>query len=175
MEKILIVIDPQNDFCTEGGSLSNPETERVAKVLARYISENEFDKIYVTADTHQEDYMDTLEGKKLPIPHCKRGEWGWLVNDDVMRSLSQKQNVHSVEKQTFGFIGWDNLVRKQAEREFTVVGFCTDICVVANALILRTLFPNTKISVVANCCAGTSNERHLSALSVMNSCQIDIV
>ena len=175
--KILVIVDPQNDFCSEGGSLSTKEAIKATGEIARYVSENKFDEIYVTADTHRDDYLNTLEGKKLPVPHCVFGKHGWLVNDEINSAVNSfpETKLHFVTKETFGFLNWKKEMGGLKDKEIFIVGFCTDICVAANALILRTVYPNTNISVVANCCAGTSPDKHIAALRVLDSCQIDIV
>ena len=131
----------------------------------------------MTYDTHTGDYMNTSEGRKLPVPHCIRGTEGWQLDRQVAEALTGK-TVTAVEKPTFGSTVLPELIRKAADgEEFTIqlIGLCTDICVVSNALLLKANFPEAPISVDAACCAGVSPATHRAALDTMRCCQIDVI
>ena len=169
MKKTLIVIDMQNDFVT--GSLANPAAQAIIPNIKRKIEEyeREGNEIIFTRDTHKANYLDTTEGKHLPVPHCIYGTWGWLIVDE----LNYPGYPH-INKTTFGYPHWaykDDF----DENEIELVGTCTDICVVSNALILKAEFPNANITVDASCCAGVTPESHQAALTTMKMCQINVI
>lgn len=183
MKKILVVVDMQNDFIT--GSLGSKHAEDVVlpNVMNKVIQHG--DNVIFTMDTHQkETYLSSLEGQKLPVEHCLICTEGYeiaqcLKNYYCSTGWKHKDIVH---KYTFGSI--DELPRTikrfmgketQENTVIEIVGLCTDICVVSNALILRAKFPNAKIICDASCCGGTSKEAHDAALTVMKSCQIDVI
>lgn len=174
MKKILVVVDMQNDFVD--GSLGTKEAVSIVDNVVEKIAN--FDgKIFATLDTHDHDYMDTPEGKKLPVPHCIRMTNGWLLNEKVMEALSDK-DYKTIEKRTFGSTRLVNDIRKikgKEDIEIELVGLCTDICVVSNALLLKANFPEVKITVDASCCAGVTPESHMAALMTMKMCQIDVI
>ena len=174
MKKLLIVIDMQNDFVD--GSLGTEEAQAIVPAVVSKIDGFDGD-IYVTYDTHCENYLETAEGKNLPIPHCIKGTDGWKLNLDVQTALDKKI-YRAIEKNTFGSVDLPKLIAENYEvsnLEIELIGLCTDICVVSNALILKANFPETSIIVDACCCAGVSTETHKSALTTMKCCQIDIV
>ena len=166
MKKTLIVIDMQNDFID--GSLGTDEAVKIVPNVRKKIEEyrSNGDEIIFTRDTHGEDYLSTPEGKKLPVVHCVKNTHGWQIAD----GLDVPDAIH-IDKPSFGYIHWD----KSCVEKIELVGLCTDICVVSNALILRALFPNAEISVDSACCAGVTPETHNSALATMKMCQIDVV
>lgn len=170
---ILVVVDMQNDFID--GALGTKEAETIVDNVVKRI--NEFNgKIYVTMDTHMSDYLDTNEGKKLPVPHCIRLTHGWLLNEKVRAALEKKERVKIIEKQTFGSVDLANcLVDEEDVDGIELLGLCTDICVASNALLIKASLPETDVSVNANCCAGVTPESHKAALVTMKSCQIDII
>lgn len=174
MKKFLIVVDMQNDFVD--GALGSPEAVKIVPAAVDEI--NSFDgEIFATFDTHFENYSETSEGKKLPVPHCIKGTDGWKLNPDIAAAL-KKKGFTAVEKLTFGSIDLPELIaEKVGEENFgaELIGLCTDICVVSNALMLKARFPEASISVKADCCAGVSSETHNAALATMNCCQIDII
>lgn len=173
MKKILVVVDMQKDFVD--GSLGSKEAAAIVPAVVRKIQEFDGD-IFVTYDTHSGNYMDTAEGKMLPVPHCIKGSDGWELNTDVAAALEEKRYT-PVEKTTFGSVDLPGKIReKVGEDAFTVelIGLCTDICVVSNALILKANFPEMPISVDARCCAGVTPEKHDAALETMRSCQIEV-
>ena len=174
MKKILVVVDMQNDFVD--GALGTKEAQAIVDNVAAKIKNFNGD-IYATYDTHFEDYMNTAEGEKLPVPHCIRGTYGWELNKNVQNALDEK-GYTKVEKVTFGSVGLPQLITDTynvAEIEIELVGLCTDICVVSNALLLKAHFPEIEISVDSSCCAGVTPEKHKGALETMMSCQINIL
>lgn len=176
--KVLIVVDVQNDFIT--GALKNEEAIKRLPNIINLVKNGNFDDIYLTMDTHKEDYLDTLEGSKLPIPHCIRGTEGHKLSPELVKALKDFPTLNIVEKDTFGSLNlaqdlqalWNLSIHQEVE--FTIVGFCTDICVVSNALLLRAHLPNAKITVLEDCCAGVTPETHESAIKTMKMCQIDV-
>ncbi len=174
MEKILIVVDMQNDFVD--GALGTKEAREIVDRVAEKISGFE-GRIFVTMDTHQTDYLETAEGRKLPVSHCIKDTQGWYLNEKVRQALSGKM-FKAIEKPTFGSLKLaEELreIREKGEIEVEMMGLCTDICVVSNALLLKAYFPETGITVCASCCAGVTPDTHRAALETMKMCQIDIV
>lgn len=174
MDKILIVVDMQNDFVD--GVLGTQEACGIVDKVAEKITQFN-DDIIVTYDTHSENYLNTFEGKKLPVVHCVKGTSGWELNKKVESALSDK-NYTVVEKQTFGSpVELPELIRKKYgyfKGEIHMIGLCTDICVVSNAIILKANFPDAEIFVDSSCCAGVTKEKHSAALETMRSCQINV-
>lgn len=173
MKKILIIVDMQNDFID--GALGSKEAVKIVNACEKKILDFSGD-IFVTLDTHTDDYLNTREGKYLPIPHCIKGTDGHRLNPKIEKALSGK-NYTIVEKPAFGSVELPNLIlEKTRDEDFEIelFGLCTDICVVSNAIILKASFPETDISVFASCCAGVTPEKHNSALETMRSCQINI-
>ena len=183
MKKILVVVDMQNDFIT--GPLGTPEAVSIVDNVVEKIRGEEWDYIYYTLDTHYVNtYSETQEGKKLPVKHCFRNSTGWMLDKDVMLAIVSKVSYEKIEKQTFGSLDLAYAINYLAECfsvecqydfELTLVGVCTDICVISNALLLKAYYPETKIVVDASCCAGSTPKLHKEALHVMKSCQIDII
>lgn len=173
MKKFLIVVDMQKDFVD--GALGTKEAVAIVPDVVKKI--NEFDgEIIVTYDTHFEDYMETSEGKKLPVPHCIKDTEGWQLDENVAKALEKKEYT-AVEKITFGSVDLPDFIEEKTEGEnfsAELVGLCTDICVVSNALVLKANFPEAEISVDASCCAGVTPETHEAALTTMKMCQIAI-
>ena len=165
--KTLIVIDMQNDFIS--GTLGTKEAQAIVPNVKRKIEEYKArgDEIIFTRDTHQSNYLDTMEGKYLPVKHCIQGTYGWLISDELDNGVGYPV----INKYTFGFDGWVNYNFEEVE----LVGLCTDICVVSNALILKALFPDIDITVDASCCAGVTPESHQAALTTMKMCQINVI
>ena len=173
MKHFLIVVDMQKDFVD--GALGTPEAQAIVGKVADKILHFE-GQIFATLDTHRENYLNTAEGKKLPVKHCIKGTSGWMLNDSVSAALEQK-GYTPVEKLTFGSVLLPRLLYQAAAGEnFTVelVGLCTDICVASNALMLKANFPEMEISVDSTCCAGVTPETHEAALATMHSCQINV-
>ncbi|MBR3599333.1 MAG: cysteine hydrolase [Lachnospiraceae bacterium] len=164
----------QKDFVD--GSLGTPEAVAIVPNVVKKI--NEFDgDIFVTYDTHFDNYMNTGEGKKLPVPHCIKGTDGWKLDSNVAKALQGKEYTE-VEKITFGSVDLPDLIFKAAgDEDFSIelVGLCTDICVVSNTLILKANYPEKSITVDASCCAGVTPESHNAALTTMKMCQINVI
>ena len=172
MKKILIVVDMQNDFVD--GALGSKEAQAIVDNVVKKI-ENFDGEIYVTYDTHFEGYMETNEGKNLPVVHCVRDTDGWKLNKKVYEALSKKESYTEIEKITFGSIDLPFVLAEENEMDdaqIELIGLCTDICVVSNALILKANFPDIDIFVDSSCCAGVTPEKHQAALETMRSCQI---
>ena len=165
MKRTLIVIDMQNDFID--GSLGTPEAQAIVPNVKAKIQEyaDRGDEIIFTRDTHQKNYLDTPEGRKLPVEHCIEGTHGWQIADGLM-----PEGCEVINKPSFGWTGWAGRTFKKVE----LVGLCTDICVVSNALILKAEYPEAEISVDASCCAGVTVETHQAALLTMKMCQVDV-
>ncbi|MBQ6714076.1 MAG: cysteine hydrolase [Clostridia bacterium] len=173
MEKILIVVDIQNDFVD--GALGTKEACQMISNAAEKIKNFE-GQIFVTFDTHFDNYMETSEGKNLPVPHCIKGTKGWKLNSLIQDALEGKKYI-PIEKVTFGSKELPQIVKETVGEEFEacLIGLCTDICVVSNALLLKANFPENKICVDASCCAGVSVETHQAALKTMECCQIEVI
>lgn len=171
MKKVLIVVDVQNDFVD--GALGTKEAVNIIPSVIDEI-QKDYDQIHVTFDTHQENYLETLEGKYLPVKHCINGSEGWKLNAEVQKALENKKYI-SIEKPTFGSYALVQYLTIYQPDEITLVGLCTDICVISNALLLRAALSNTTINVVEKACAGVTVEKHLAAIEVMKSCQINIL
>ena len=176
MKKILIVVDMQNDFID--GALGTKEAEGIVDNVVAKMNTYTKDRIYVTRDTHYEDYLDTQEGKKLPVVHCVKGTHGWEIHDKVKEAMG---TAIVMDKPTFGSLQLAEMMTMEfvghelSECEIELVGLCTDICVVSNALILKARLPEVKISVDSACCAGVTPESHEAALQTMRMCQIEVV
>jgi nicotinamidase-related amidase len=174
MKQFLVVVDMQKDFVD--GSLGTPEAQAIVSRAAEKIRSFEGD-IFVTYDTHFEDYLDTPEGKKLPVPHCIYETPGWELTGEL-QDLMEEIPHYKVQKYTFGSITLPHLMKEVADGDdfsIELIGLCTDICVISNALILKAQFPDLSISVDSSCCAGVTPALHIAALDVMRSCQIDIL
>ena len=190
MKKLLIVIDMQNDFID--GSLGTPEALAIVEKVKAKIRSYPPEDVIATMDTHETDYLSTQEGKFLPVEHCIRETHGWEIREDIMELLDEAEIY---EKPTFAcedlaqdLRGYAMDMKARADRlneiaenpeetvgeqiELELVGLCTDICVVSNALLLKALMPEVKISVDASCCAGVTPEKHAAALETMRSCQV---
>ena len=178
--KVLVVIDMQHDFVD--GSLGTKEAQAIVPNVAKKVKEavqNE-DMIIYTRDTHFPNYLDTKEGKKLPVKHCIFREEGWRILDEVLPPFTYEY-AHVFDKNTFGYRKLPEKIRNLLESacctcdEIEVVGLCTDICVVSNALMIKAEFyDEVEISVDANCCAGVTPETHEAALKTMEMCQINV-
>ena len=174
MKKVLVVVDMQNDFVD--GALGSPEAAAIVPRVAKKIREFDGDELFVTYDTHYDNYLDTLEGKMLPVPHCIDGTRGHELNAEIQAALQGKE-YRDVIKAGFGSFSIsrglkDRYPGEEVEVEF--VGLCTDICVVSNVLIMRAGYPNARITVDSACCAGVTPEKHEAALETMRSCQIEV-
>ena len=166
--KYLIVVDMQNDFTT--GSLGSTHAVAIIpNVVAKVKSFS--GKVIFTRDTHGVDYLQTQEGKKLPVVHCVKDTDGWQICDELKPYVEQV-----VDKITFGSVTLPHILSKQGEPidEIELCGLCTDICVISNAMILKAAFPEVKITVDASCCAGVTLESHNTALNAMMAVQIEV-
>ena len=174
MKHFLVVVDIQNDFVD--GALGTNEAQGIIDNCVSKI-ENFDGDIFVTYDTHTEDYLSTSEGKKLPVVHCIKDTYGWQLNDKIASALEGKDYT-AVEKPTFGSTKLPQLIADRAGDEnfdIMLIGLCTDICVVSNALILKAYFAGKEIYVDSACCAGVTVATHNSALDTMRSCQINVL
>ncbi len=173
MKKILIVVDMQKDFVD--GALGSAEAVAIVDNVVKKIVGFDGD-IIVTYDTHPENYMETQEGKNLPVPHCIKGTDGWKLDAKVQAALNDK-SYKTVEKPTFGSTELPEYIKANYisdDIEIELIGLCTDICVVSNALLLKANFLETKVSVDAACCAGVTVESHNAALLTMKMCQVNV-
>ena len=168
---VLIVVDMQNDFID--GALGSGEAVAIVEPVREKLAA--FDgAVYFTRDTHEADYLDTQEGRKLPVPHCIRGTHGWEICD-ALAPYAEKACV--IDKPTFGSVTLASLLADElgeAMGSITLVGLCTDICVISNAMLLKAAFPEREIAVDAACCAGVTPESHQNALNAMRMCQITV-
>lgn len=166
MKRTLIVVDMQNDFIDM--ALGTAEAVAIVPKVKAKIQEyaDRGDEIIYTRDTHFADYLDTPEGKKLPVPHCIEGTQGWQIAQGLYID-----GCKIIDKPNFGWPHWNQEHLEQVE----LIGLCTDICVVSNALIIKATFPDIPVAVDASCCAGVTPETHNAALATMKMCQIDII
>ena len=173
--KVLVVVDMQNDFID--GSLGTAEAEAVVPAVMERIRSFE-GRVIATRDTHSEDYLNTEEGRHLPVIHCVKGTEGWKIRREIDALLDEKAAVR-IDKPTFGSVELGSYVKELDDEagveEITLIGVCTDICVISNALLLKANLPKAEIRVDASCCAGVTPESHERTLEAMKSCQIDIV
>ncbi len=163
----------QKDFIN--GSLGTKEAEGIVERVAEEIGKYKKEDVFATRDTHKENYLETQEGKKLPVVHCVEGTDGWEIDKQIAEAL---QGAEVIDKPTFGSLKLAEKIAKiakQEEIEVTLVGLCTDICVVSNALLIKAYLPEVPIQVIASCCAGVTPESHRAALATMKMCQIEIV
>lgn len=177
MRKILVVTDMQVDFIS--GALGSKTAEERLENAVKVIEDFEGD-IIVTFDTHSEDYLETQEGKKLPVIHTVLGTKGWNLHNSISLALENRKHYVLV-KDTFGSFDLEYRIQgilgeynENKEFEVYLIGNCTDICVITNALILKTAFPEVRIVVIEKACTGTTKENHDAAIQVMRCCQIDI-
>lgn len=168
MKKILIVVDMQKDFID--GSLGTKEAQAIVPNVKKKIEEYKArgDEVIFTRDTHYENYLETNEGKHLPVKHCIKDTFGWQIAEEL-----DTDGCVCIDKETFGFNHWKELGEDIESIE--LVGLCTDICVVSNALILKATCPEADIAVDASCCAGVTPESHQAALTTMKMCQINVI
>lgn len=176
MNKALIVVDIQNDF-VDPNVLGNQECIDVIPKIKDKIMNGKYNTIIFTKDTHNKNYLETQEGKKLPVEHCIVGTDGWTIvkeiNDAARKSTANR--IMYVTKNTFGCADLPEEIKKFEIDEIEVVGVCTGICVISNVLLLKAHFPEMKISVDASCCACVTPESHKTAIEAMKMCQVDII
>ena len=173
MRKLLIVVDMQKDFID--GSLGTAEAQAIVEPLVELVKEYSPENIIATRDTHPEHYLETQEGRNLPVVHCVKDTPGWQIDSRVQAAIGE---AAVIDKPTFGSWQLADRVAEMAEAEeleITLCGLCTDICVVSNALLLKARLPETKVRVAAACCAGVTPESHAAALQTMQMCQVELV
>ena len=182
MHKILVVIDMQNDFLT--GTLKNNEHERVIKEVINVINKGDYNEIFATRDTHDESYLDTMEGKKLPVLHTQINGWGWQIEDSIATAINNNfsnDKIHIINKPTFGSkilqSTIENLATKYKEEDLLIdfCGVCTGICVISNAIPAKMYAPEATIRVIDKACACVTPESHIHAIEAMKTCQIEII
>lgn len=171
MRKTLVVIDMQHDFID--GALGTAEAvaivPKVREKVEKYIAEG--NNVIFTRDTHFEDYLETQEGKKLPVKHCLWRTPGWCIHKDI----PSQYGVAIIDKQTFGFDDWSAYCDILDVEHIEVCGVCSDICVISNVLAIKASYPDAEVTVDASCCAGTTHENHKAALQVMKCCQVNVI
>ena len=170
MRKAIVVVDMQNDFVD--GALGTQEAQAMLPRLVEKLKAEQAagTALVFTMDTHGADYLETQEGKKLPVEHCIRGTAGWKIVDALHPFVQEAAAV--IEKPTFGATALPAALADYVEIEF--VGLCTDICVISNALLLKAFYPEKRITVDASCCAGVTPESHANALAAMRMCQVEV-
>ena len=174
---ILIVVDMQKDFID--GSLGTKEAAAIVPDVVEKI--RRFDgKVIATRDTHAENYLESAEGRHLPVVHCVKDTPGWQINGEVAEALRSRTEVRIIDKPTFGSVELGEYVKQlndtaEPVEKITLVGLCTDICVISNALLLKAYLPEVPIEVDISCCAGVTPQSHEQAAEAMKMCQIEIV
>jgi nicotinamidase-related amidase len=172
MQNILIVVDMQNDFID--GALGTAEAVSIVPAVEEKIK-GFSGKVFFTRDTHEENYLDTQEGKNLPVRHCIRGSEGWQIQP-ALRALCKEEPV---DKVTFGSLELGLRLQEENKNDpiesITLIGLCTDICVISNAMVIKACLPEVKLIVDASCCAGVTPQSHNTALRAMEACQISII
>ncbi|WP_026509312.1 cysteine hydrolase family protein [Butyrivibrio sp. LC3010] len=172
MRKLLVVIDMQHDFID--GSLGTKEAVAIVPNVIEKIKKYDIKDVFATRDTHQPNYMQTKEGKNLPVEHCIINTHGWNIEEKIAELL---KDATIIDKPTFGSTELASRIKEIADKEeieIELVGLCTDICVASNALILKAFMPEVNISIDPDCCAGVTPEKHLAAIKTMESCQISV-
>ena len=172
MKKILVVIDMQNDFID--GTLGTKEAQQIVPLVVSKIHSYPQDCIYATRDTHPENYLETQEGRNLPVSHCIEGTKGWEIRKEIADAMP---GAEIINKPTFGSVVLaQELMERNAREpiEVELVGLCTDICVVSNALLIKAILPEIVVKVDPGCCAGVTAQSHEAALATMRACQIQI-
>ncbi len=171
MKKALIVVDMQKDFIN--GALGTKEAEAIVDNVAEVVKTFDGDVIF-TRDTHTDKYMETQEGRKLPVLHCIKDTEGWQIDRKLASLRTDAMKIF--DKPSFGSVALAEYLQAQKELEsVTLIGLCTDICVISNALLIKAFLPEVEISVIEKCCAGVTPQSHQNALEAMKMCQIKIV
>lgn len=170
---VLVVVDMQNDFID--GALGTKEAVAIVPNVVDKIMDFK-GRVLATRDTHETDYLSTQEGKNLPVEHCIRGTKGWEIREEIKALIKEEP----IDKKTFGSVALAQVLKAYNEYEeaiesITLVGLCTDICVISNALVLKAHLPEVSIIVDASCCAGVTVKSHRQALEAMKMCQIQVV
>ena len=194
MKKVLVIVDMQNDFCGPEGSLTTPEAKAIVPKVADYIRTHaDKDTVLVfTKDTHEVNYMETLEGKNLPVAHCIRDTYGWELSPAIQEALYDVRGKydscdtyfpymadHVITKPSFGSLDFVNLLYALDDDygidEVTLMGLCTGICVLSNAMLVKATLPEVPVRVVEECCACVTPDSHKTAIDAMRLCQIEII
>lgn len=178
MKKILVVVDMQNDFIT--GALGNAECQASVQKVVDVIKNNKYDNIFLTRDTHNDNYMETQEGKNLPVPHCIENTAGWEIVDAVSEAVAacRDADVKIINKPTFGSVELGTILREIYDKEDAIIDFCgvcTGICVISNVMIAKANCPEAEIRVFQDACACITPESHRTAIEAMRLCQVSIV
>ena len=178
MKKILVVVDMQNDFIT--GALGNAECQATVQKVVDVIKNNKYDNIFLTRDTHHDNYMETQEGKNLPVPHCIENTAGWEIVDAVSEAVAacRDADVKIINKLTFGSVELGAILREIYDKENAIIDFCgvcTGICVISNVMIAKANCPEAEIRVFQDACACITPESHRTAIEAMRLCQVSIV
>ena len=170
MQDYLIVIDMQKDFVD--GALGSPEAVSIVPAVRQKILDHKGPVIF-TRDTHDTDYLDTQEGRFLPVEHCIRDTAGWEIISEL-QDIASREDVMIVDKPSFGSTRLAELLKQKRDeiRHIELIGLCTDICVVSNALLIKAALPEVPVLVDSRCCAGVTTLKHESALETMRSCQV---
>lgn len=170
MKKLLVVVDMQNDFIN--GSLGSKEAAEIVPAVIDKIRgyQERGDEVVFTLDTHSEGYFNTLEGKNLPVEHCRKGTVGWELQKELSCFAGKR-----FEKAAFGSMDCAAYAAQSEYESVELVGLCTDICVISNAVIIKAALPETPVIVDSACCAGVTPESHRNALEAMKACQIQIL
>ena len=175
MEHLLVVVDMQNDFVD--GVLGSDEAVNILPAVVKKIQAHK-GKIIFTRDTHGEDYMNTREGKYLPVPHCIKDTEGWHIKPEAWAAAEGKADVTVIDKHTFGSTALSEYLLKYHTASpisrVTLIGVCTDICVISNAMLIKAALPEIDVAVDAACCAGVTPQSHINALDAMCACQMII-
>ena len=174
MKKVLVVVNIQNDFVD--GSLGSKQASDIIPAAVKKIKEFNGD-VFVTLDTHFDDYLETAEGKKLPVKYCIKNTHGWKLNTQIESVLSERECTY-IEKHTFGSVDLPKLIASSAGEDklfIELIGLCTDICVISNALLLKAKMPEVKINLDENLTEGVNRELKDAAIKTMKSCQINIL
>lgn len=173
--KVLLVVDMQKDFVD--GMLGTKEAQNIVSNVREKVEQHQQagGLVIFTKDTHSANYLNTKEGKKLPVPHCIKGEEGWMLIKELEELVTEDTPIY--EKKTFGSValGKDLKAKEKEIEKVELIGLCTDICVISNALLLKAYIPQIEIVVDAKCCAGVTPESHENALKAMEMCQITVV
>lgn len=178
MKKILVVVDMQNDFIT--GALGNAECQATVEKVVDVIKNNKYDNIFLTRDTHHDNYMETQEGKNLPVPHCIENTAGWEIVDAVSEAVAvcRDADVKIINKPTFGSVELGAVLREIYDKEAAIIDFCgvcTGICVISNVMIAKANCPEAEIRVFQDACACITPESHRTAIEAMRLCQVSII
>lgn len=172
MKNVLVVVDMQKDFID--GALGTKEAEAIVDNVAQAVKSFDGEVVF-TRDTHHDNYMETQEGKNLPVPHCIKGTDGWQIDKKLEAIIAADNSIKIFDKPTFGSVELAEYLQQQKNLEkITLIGLCTDICVISNALLIKAYLPEAEISVIENCCAGVTPQSHANALEAMKMCHIKV-